>query len=78
MVTKETYHHSSLKVFLHNTACAEKISVCKILCGHVSNGELGQHNFSPRFVDLIQLIIQDVPFSIYNGLIVLKTTTTRP
>lgn len=71
----QSYHHGSLEIFLHNTARTEQISVCKVLCGHISDGQLGQHHFSARFVDLLQLIVQNVPFSINNGLIFLQTAT---
>ena len=42
------------------------LPVSKILCGHITNGQFGQHYLGPTLVDLVQLVVQDLPFCIYN------------
>ena len=50
-------------------ACAEDVPVCKVLCGQVADGQPGQHHLGAGLHDLLQLAVDEVPLSVYNGLV---------
>lgn len=72
-----SYHHGSLEVFLRHSSSTEEVPVGKVLRGHVADGQLGQHHLGPRLVDFLQLVVQDVPLCIHNGLVVLEAEKLR-
>lgn len=47
----------------------EDVAVGKVLGAQVSNGQSGQHNFGARGRTLVQLLVDDVPLCIHNGLV---------
>lgn len=72
MRREQLYHHGPLQILLLDSAGTEQVSVGEVLRGHVSDGQLGQHHLGPRLVDLLQLVVQDVPLGVHDGLVVLK------
>ena len=50
-------------------ACTEDVPVCEILCRQVADGQPRQHHLGAGLHNLFQLAVDDVPLSIYNGLV---------
>lgn len=67
-----SYHHGPLQILLLHPACTEQVSVCKVLCCHITDGQLGQNHLGSRLIDLLQFVIQDVPLCVHDGLVVLQ------
>ena len=53
------------------------IPVSKVLCGHVTNGELGENNLCTALDDLFKFVVEDVPLSINHLLILLRRERGR-
>ena len=47
------------------------VPISKVLCGNISNGQLGQHHLSTTGYDALQLVVKDGPLSIYYSLVLL-------
>ena len=58
----------ALQIFFSNAASAENVSVSEILGGKIADWELGKNNSCARSVNLVKLIIDNLPFSINNSL----------
>lgn len=69
-------HHGSFQILFLNSAGAEQVSVGKVLSRHVTDGQLGQDHLGSGLVDFLQLVIQDVPLCVYDGLVVLQEEET--
>ena len=66
-------HQQPLKHQCHPNQ-ARPSPVSEVLRGNVSNGQLGQHHLGTALVNLVQLVIENLPFSIHNGLVLLPHT----
>lgn len=67
-----SYHHGPLQILLLYSASTEQVSVGKVLGGNITDGQLGQNHLGSGPIDLLQFVIQDAPFCVYNGLVVLQ------
>ncbi len=47
------------------------LPVCKVLSGYISDGQLREHHFSSTLNYLVQLVIEDLPFSVHHLLVLL-------
>lgn len=54
-----------------NSTSTENVSIGKVLSGEVSNWEFGENDFGTSGNDFFQLVVNDGPLSINNGLVVL-------
>ena len=66
------HHHRPLKILLLDSAGAEQVPVGKVLRGHVSDGQLGEHHLGAGLADLVQFVVEDVPLGIHDRLVVLE------
>ena len=55
-------------IFIGDSTSTEDSSVSKPLSGKISNGKLGQDDIGSNIMDFLQFVIDDLPFSIDNGL----------
>ena len=62
----------ALEIIFSNTAGAENVSVSEILCGKITDWKLGENNSSARCMDLVKLIVDNLPFSINDSLEVIR------
>ena len=62
----------TLKIFFSDTASAENVSVSEILSGKITDWEFGENNSGARCMDLVKLIVDNLPFSINNSLEVIR------
>lgn len=62
----------SLDIFLGDSASTEKPSVSEVLGGEISNGQLGEDDLSARGNDLVQLVIDQLPFSVHDLLVIIR------
>ena len=60
------------KIIIRYTSSAEDVSVCKVLVSQITNGQLGQNNASPRGNNFFKFLIDDIPLSIDERLIILR------
>lgn len=58
-----------LQVVLWHPPGAEDPPVSKVLSPQVPNGQPAQHNLCTRLTALGQLVVDDVPLGIHNGLV---------
>ena len=63
-------NHPATHLLFH-TSGAEKTTVSEVLCCKITNRELGQDDLSSGVHTSLQLFVNDVPLSVYNGLILL-------
>lgn len=61
--------HRSLEILLDHSTGAEHVSVGKVLRGHVADGQPAEHNFGAALVDLLELVVQDLPLGVHDVLI---------
>ena len=62
---------SSLEVVRWNTTSAENVSVSKELSGQVTDWELREDNLGAGISDLLELVVDNLPFGVDNLLVVL-------
>ena len=58
----------AVQVFLLDTSRAEDVSVCEVLRGQITHGQLGEDNFGARCDHLVQLVVDNFPLSVNNFL----------
>ena len=73
LLTLAPSHQQPLKHQGHPNQ-ARPSPVSKVLRGDISNGQLGQHHLGTALVNPVQLVIENLPFSIHNGLVLLPHT----
>ena len=59
------------KIFIGYTTGTKDVAIGKILRGEITNGKFGKDDLGTRGNNLFKFIIDDGPFSIDNGLVVL-------
>jgi hypothetical protein len=53
-----------VKIRQLNSSRAEDVSISKVLSGEITNGEGTKNNFCAGFNDVVELVIDNFPFSI--------------
>ena len=53
-------------------ACGLCTPVCKVLSGHIANGQFGEHHLRSTLDNLLQLVVEDRPLCIDNFLVLLQ------
>jgi len=59
---------NAVDIFVGDPACAEDASIGEPLCGQVSDGQLRQDDIGPDGMYLFQLVVDDPPFGVDDGL----------
>lgn len=58
----------TLEILLGHATGTEDVSVCEVLGGQVTNGELGEHNVGTAGNNLVELVVDDSPLGVNNFL----------
>lgn len=58
----------AVQVFLLDASRAEDVSICEVLRGQITHGQLGKDNFGARGDHLIQLVVDNFPLGVDNFL----------
>lgn len=67
----------SVDIFLWNSTCTENSSICEPLSSKISNRQLWENNVGSNIMDLLQFIINDLPFCIYDTLEIVDVTNSN-
>lgn len=59
----------ALHVLGRHAAGAEDVAVGKVLRGQVANGQLAEHHLGARLGDGLELLVDDLPLGVHNGLV---------
>jgi hypothetical protein len=58
--------HHALEILRWNPARAEDVSISEVLGRQITNWQLRQHNFGSSVNNFLQLVVNDLPFSVHN------------
>ena len=58
--------HHALEIFRWNPARAEDVSISEVLGRQITDWQLRQHNFGSSVNNFLQLVVNDLPFSVHN------------
>ena len=62
----------ALEIILRDATSAENVSVSEVLSGQVTDRELGENNVGSGLDDLLELVVDDLPFGINNLLEIIR------
>eukprot|EP00047_Mylnosiga_fluctuans_P001742 m.221713 g.221713 ORF g.221713 m.221713 type:complete len:557 (-) comp10637_c0_seq1:26-1696(-) len=63
--------HRALQIIVGHAAGTEHVAIGKPLSGNIANGQLAEDDRSTRVLDLLELVVENVPLGIDNRLVLL-------